>query len=220
MNNKIRIALADDHKLIRAGIMLILNNQDEFEIVLEASNGQELLDGLNDAKPDVVLLDLEMPILSGPETLGQLRTSHPYLPVLILTMHNTDVFILQMMEMGANGYLIKNSEPQEVVDAIKKVVTSKFYFSDRVSEVLLKNVAHQSHSAPSIHAEEEKITQREIEILKLICKEFTTSEIGKILFLSPKTIEGYRKSLMQKTNSKNMAGLVLFAVKNGLVNDI
>ena len=215
MNSTIRIALADDHKLIRAGISMILNEQNEFEVVQQASNGQELLDGISASKPDVILLDLEMPVLSGPDTLTEIRKTDKDIPVLILTMHNNDAFILQMMEMGANGYLIKNSDPEEVVRAIHKVMESKFYFSDNVSKAMLSKISDQNQKSqsplPGHH-----LTKREIDVLRLICKEYTTTEIGQELFLSPKTIEGYRKILMGKIGAKNMVGLVLFAVKHGL----
>lgn len=218
MKPTVRIALADDHKLIRAGISMILNEQDEFEVVIQASNGQELLDGIHSAQPDVILLDLEMPVLSGPDTLAEIRKNNLSIPVLILTMHNNDAFILQMMEMGANGYLIKNTDPEEVVDAIRKVMESKFYFSDNVSKAMLNNLASPNRKTssplPGHH-----LTEREIDVLRLICKENTTTEIGDALFLSPKTIEGYRKILMDKTGAKNMAGLVLFAVRHGLYEE-
>lgn len=218
MSEIIRIAIADDHKLIRAGITLILSEQKEFLVVHQASNGKELLEGLAQSKPDVILLDMEMPVLSGPETLEKIRIENQDIPVLILTMHNNEAFILQMMELGANGYLIKNTDPEEVVMAIHKVIESKFYFSETVSKAMLNNLSN-----PQLKTKDRlsghNLTEREIDVLKLICKEYTTTEIGQALFLSPKTIEGYRKVLMDKTNAKNMAGLVLFAVKHNLYNE-
>jgi len=219
MSTHIRIAIADDHKLIRAGITLILNANAEFQVVQQASNGKELIDGLISSKPDVVLLDMEMPVMSGPEALTEIRKTNPNLPVLILTMHDNEAFILQMMELGANGYLIKNTDPEEVVKAIYKVKESKFYFSETVSKAMLNNLANpQLKSKDSFSGHQ--LTEREIDVLRLICKEYTTTEIGEALFLSPKTIEGYRKVLMDKTSAKNMAGLVLFAVRHGLYQEV
>ena len=218
MEKKIKIAIADDHQLIRAGMSMILRENINFQIVQEAANGQELIDRINSTKPDVVLLDLEMPVLSGKETLIALRKISPDIKVLVLTMHNNQAFIIQMMELGANGYLIKDTDPKEVIHAINKVMQSGYYFSDQVSIAMLHGI-----SEPKIKTEhklpDHGLTKREIDILRLICQEKTTIEIGQELFLSPKTIEGYRKILMDKTDSRNMAGLVLFAIKNALYND-
>jgi DNA-binding NarL/FixJ family response regulator len=215
MSKIIRIAIADDHKLVRSGIIMILRQNPEFVVVQEASNGQELLDGIVENKPDVVLLDMEMPVLGGSDTLVEIRKMNPDIRVLILTMHNNEAFILQMMELGANGYLIKNTEPDEVVKAIYKVVEAEFYFSEEVSKAMLHGISN-----PELKNKEglegHGLTEREVDILHLICKEYTTTEIGEALFLSPKTIEGYRKALMDKTEARNMAGLVLFAIKHGL----
>lgn len=215
MNDQVRIAIADDQKLIRVGITMILNEQDDFIVVQQSANGRELIDGMAATKPDLLLLDLEMPVLSGAETLKEIRGSDPDIPIIVLTLHNNDAFILQMMQLGANGYLIKNTDPDEVVHAIRKVMKNGFYFSDEISKVMLKGI-----SDPQIMSQDKLpghgLTEREVDVLRLICKEYTTTEIGQALFLSPKTIEGYRKVLMDKIDAKNMAGLVLFAVKHGL----
>ncbi|MEM7087200.1 MAG: response regulator transcription factor [Bacteroidota bacterium] len=215
MKDFIRIAIADDHKLIRAGITMILSENPRFLVVQQASNGRELLEGMRQSKPDVVLLDLEMPVLGGRETLIEIRKIYPGVRVLILTMHKNEAFILQMMELGANGYLIKNTDPDEVVTAIDKVFQSEFYFSDVVSMAMLQGIS-QPELKLSDELSKSGLTEREMDVLRLICKEYTTTEIGEALFLSPKTIEGYRKLLMDKTAARNMAGLVLFAVRNGI----
>lgn len=214
MDKIIRIAIADDHQLVRAGIARILQENQDFVIVQQAADGRELLDAIKNTKPDVILLDLEMPILSGRETLIQIRKEHPNIKVLILTMHNNEAFIVQMMELGANGYLIKNTNPKEVTQAIYKVTESEFYFSDIVSMAMLQGISNPQ--AVTNQLKSHGLTEREIDVLRLICKEYTTIEIGEALFLSPKTIEGYRKLLMDKTGARNMAGLVLFAVRHGL----
>lgn len=219
MNKIIRIAIADDHQLFRAGIIMILREDPNFLIVQQASNGEELLNGIIDSRPDVILLDLEMPVLSGRETLLEIHKINPDIRVLILTMHNNEAFILQMMELGANGYLIKNTDPDEVVQAIYKVVQSEYYFSDKVSLAMLQRMSNTEVELRNQLTEQE-LSKREIEVLLLICQERTTVEIGEALFLSPKTIEGYRKVLMDKTGAKNMAGLVLFAVRHGLYTEM
>ena len=215
MNQIIRIAIVDDHKLVRTGIAMILKENSDFVVVQQASNGQEFLDNISETKPDVVLLDLEMPVLSGRETLLKIREENPDIKVLILTMHNNEAFIVQMMELGANGYLMKDTDPNEVILAVQKVVESSYYFSDQVSLAMLQGISNQEmKSIDKVIGH--GLSKREIDVLRLICKEHTTSEIGEILFLSPKTIEGYRKVLMDKTGAKNMAGLVMFAVKHQL----
>jgi DNA-binding NarL/FixJ family response regulator len=218
MSTIIRIAIADDHQLVRSGMVMILRENPEFVVVQQAANGRELLDGLDQSKPDVVLLDLEMPVLGGQDTLIEIRKLYPDIRVLMLTMHNNEAFIVQMMELGANGYLIKNSEPDEVVKAIFKVVESEFYFSEEVSKAMLHGISNPELKNQG-GREGHGLTEREVDVLRLICKEYTTTEIGESLFLSPKTIEGYRKALMDKTEAKNMAGLVLFAIRHGLYQE-
>lgn len=216
MNSPIHIALADDHKLVRSGIRSILQSQPGFRVVLEAANGKELLDGLENAEPDVILLDLEMPIMSGKEALQALRKTDADTKVLMLTMHRSNAFIIQMMELGANGYILKDSEPEVVIEAIQKVRQQGYYFSDQVSKAMLAGLVNPDLKAKA-QLTSHGLNEREIEVLQLICQEKTTPEIGEALFLSPKTIEGYRKSLMEKSQARNMAGLVMFAVRHGLV---
>lgn len=217
MNSSIRIALADDHKLLRSGLVSILQSNPQFKVVQEASNGQELLDGLTEFSPDVILLDLEMPVLSGKETLEKIRSHNKKVKVLILTMHQSKAFMYQMMELGANGYLIKDTDPKEVITAIQKVHDSGFYFSDQLSMAMLSGISDPALKESKGLAEH-GLSDRELDVLRLICKEMTTKEIGETLFLSPKTIEGYRKVLMEKIDARNMAGLVLFAVKHSLLD--
>ncbi|MGD1848948.1 MAG: response regulator [Salibacteraceae bacterium] len=214
----LKIALADDHKVVRSGLVAILNSHPEFLVTVEASNGRELLNKLETNKVDVVLLDLEMPILGGKETLQEIRKINSEVKVLILTMHQHNAFILQMIRLGANGYLVKTTAPNELVAAIKSAHTTGFFFSERVSKAMLNGIADPS-LIRSADLPAHGLTERESEVLRLICQELTTLEIGEALFLSPKTIEGYRKVLMEKSGARNMAGLVLYAVRHGLVEE-
>ena len=216
MSKPYRIAIADDHKLVRSGISMILNSHPDFVVVQEAENGQELIEQLPVSKPDLVLLDLEMPVLGGKETLIEIRKEFAALPVVVLTMHNNTAFILQMMELGANGYLLKDAEPATVIEAILKVKSSGFYFSDAVSLAMLQGIS-EGQSRPESKLPGHELTKRELDVLVLICQELTTKEIGDRLFVSPKTVEGYRKVLMEKSGARNMAGLVLYAVKHRLI---
>lgn len=211
----IRIALVDDHHLIRAGLARLLQLEDGIDVVAEAPNGKVFLDLLQSQTVDVVLLDMDMPVMDGKATLEQLVIQYPGVKVLVLTVHEHDSFIVHMMEAGANGYLLKDSEPEEVVTAIKAVAKDGIYFNNRVSKALLKGLSRTN--TPHATNLGESLNQRELDILTLICREYTTVQIAEELFLSQKTIEGYRKSLLEKTQTKNVAGLAVFAVKNKLI---
>ena len=211
----IRIALVDDHQLIRAGLARLLQLEDGIDVVAQAPNGKVFLDLLPSQLVDVALLDMDMPVMDGKATLEQLVTRYPNIKVLILTVHEHDSFIVHMMEAGAHGYLLKDSEPEEVVTAIRTVAKDGIYFNNRVSNALLKGLSRAN--APHATNLGESLNQRELDVLSLICREYTTAQIADELFLSQKTIEGYRKSLLEKTQTKNVAGLAVFAVKNGLI---
>lgn len=213
---KIRIGLVDDHALMRAGLSQVLGQFEGIEIVLEASNGKELLDLLPKTKVDIILLDLQMPVMSGHEALPVIVEKYPHIKVLVLSMHDTNSFIVNMMEGGASGYLLKDTPPKTVYEAIHTVMEDGLYFNSKVSRALLASLPGSKLKIKSNTNFTETLTSRELEILRLICQELTTNQIGEKLFLSPKTIEGYRKQLLEKTGSKNAAGLAIFAVRNNL----
>lgn len=213
---KIRVALIDDHLLFRRGMAAILKTYDEVEITLQASNGAALLAKLEENTVDVILLDLEMPEMDGIQTTKKLKIQFPAIKVLILSMYDDDHFIQHLMEVGANGYLLKDAEPDEVILAVQSVYESGFYFNARVSKVVLAGLAKKNKVKPVFRGNVQ-LTDREVEVLRLICEEQTNNEIGKKLFLSPRTVEGYRNRLLEKTNVRNTAGLVVFALKNRIV---
>ena len=211
----IQVALADDHRLMRVGLAQIINYQPDLNARIQAAHGKELIDQLPDHHVDVVLLDIDMPVMDGKATLDYIVKHHPGIKVIILTVHEHDSFIVNMMEAGAHGYLLKDSAPDEVLQAIRSVVEEGIYFNNRVSKALLKVLP--GRSAPLKSASfGASLSQRELDVLALICEENTTKQIADKLFLSPKSIEGYRKSLLEKTGTKNVAGLAIYAVKNGL----
>jgi DNA-binding NarL/FixJ family response regulator len=213
----IRYAIADDHKIFRQGLKLALGDDKQIKCIGEAEDGVALLELLKTQKADVVLVDLKMPRMDGIEVTKEIRSLYPDLKVLILTMFDDEHFILHMMEAGANGYLIKNADPEEIKTAIHAAAENGYYFSDMVSSILLKNVVQKNKATP-VFKEEVKLNEKETEILKLICQEYTTAEIGKMVFLSPRTVEGIRANLLEKIGVRNTAGLVMYAVKNGIVN--
>ena len=211
----IKIGIVDDHGLFREGIKSILSTMPGIRVVLEASNGRELLEILEHNSPDILLLDLEMNDMNGKETFLAVRKKHPKIKIIILTMYKEDRMISYMMEMGVNGYLIKDTPRDEFEKAIRYVHENGFYFNDTVSKALLSGLKSKK-SKPTI-GNAIYLTSREHEILQLIAKEYTTAEISEKLFLSHKTVEGHRKNLISKFNVKNTAGLILKAVREKII---
>lgn len=213
----IRLAVVDDHSLFRKGMISILNQVADFEVVLDATNGREFLDKLNHQTIDLVLLDLQMPELDGIKTTEILREQHADVKIIILSMHDEDQFVLHLMEVGANGYLLKDTDPDEVEKAIRKVIETDHYFSDFVSKVMLRKMTRKTQQDNKLFNYKTDLSDREVQVLKLICDGLTTTEIGDIVCLSPRTVEGHRLRMMEKLGVKNTAGLVAYAIKNNLV---
>lgn len=215
--SKITIAIADDYKVYRDGLKVGLSADDNLEIILEADNGEELLKALETTTPDIILMDLKMPIMDGMEATKAVRKKYPAIKVLVITMYEDDKFIIHMMENGANGYLLKNAEPDEIRKSIYAVYENGYYFNDLVNKALLKKLVLKNNLKPSFNQNIE-LTERELEVLKLICEEKTAAEIAKDIFLSPRSVEGIRQRLIEKIGVRNTAGLVMFAVKNNMVD--
>lgn len=213
---KISIALVDDHVLFRKGLAAVLKTFESIEVVHQASNGVELLEMLKNVEVDVVLLDLEMQGMDGMQTTKKLNEAFPEVKIIILSMYDDDHFIQHLMELGANGYLLKDTEPEEVIIAVQSAYENGFYFNERVSKVVINGLIKKNKVKPVFRGNV-KLSPRELEVLALICQEQTNVEIGEQLFLSSRTIEGYRNRLLEKTNTRNTAGLVVFALKNNLV---
>ncbi len=214
----IQVALADDHKLFRKGMIALLEDVEDLAVNFEANNGLELLQHLADgAKPDVILLDISMPEMDGIEALKRIRLDHPAIKVIMLTMNQDDAMILHLMELGANGYLLKESDPDEVEMAIHAVVESGFYFNERVSRALLTKIVKGDKFKPTFSGLVQ-LTEREVETLDLVCRGLTNPEIGAKLFISPRTVEGHRKNIMEKMGVRNTAGMIVYAIKKGWVD--
>lgn len=215
--SKIKIAIADDYKIYRDGLKVGLSADDNLEIIAEADNGEDLLKEIELTPPHVIIMDLKMPILDGMETTKIVRKKFPEIKVLVVTMYDDDKFIIHLMENGANGYLLKNAEPEEIRKSIYAVHENGYYFNDVVNKALLKKLVLKNNLKPSFNQNID-LTEREMQVLKLICEEKTATEIGKEIFLSPRSVEGIRQRLIEKVGVRNTAGLVMFAVKNGLVD--
>ena len=215
--SKIRIAIADDYKIFREGLKVGLSSDENLEVIMEADNGEDLLTALETTSPDVIIMDLKMPIMDGMEATKAVRKKYPSIKVLVVTMYDDDKFIIHLMENGANGYLLKNTEPDEIRKSIYAVHENGYYFNDVVNKALLKKLVLKNNLKPSFNQNVE-LTERELEVLKPICEEKTAAEIAKEIFLSPRSVEGIRQRLIEKIGVRNTAGLVMFAVKNSMVD--
>ncbi|WP_316765511.1 response regulator transcription factor [Pedobacter frigiditerrae] len=209
----INIAIADDQKLFRKGMAALIGSFENMSLVFEAGNGLELLELCDscEEKPDIVLLDLSMPEMNGLDALKILKEKHPSIRVVILSSHEVESFILATIQAGANGYLAKNAEPEEVELTIREVFKNDFYFTLPMLEIMRKGLVKKTNQ---IKLEEDNLTPREKEVLQLICKQLNSNEIAEKLFLSNRTVEGHRNNLLLKTGSRNTAGLVLYALKH------
>ena len=213
----IRVAIADDHKIFRKGVTLSLRPYTNIKFVLEAENGEDLLNGLAEAQPDVVLMDLRMPGKDGIEATKTISKQFPGIKVLVLSMYEDERFVFHMMENGANGYLLKNSEPQEIRRAIMDVFEKGYYLNNFVNRILLKRSHARQKVVPSLNSEI-TLNDKERDVLRFICMEFTAQEIAQKMEISARTVEAIKDRLMERFGSRNTAGLVFFAVKNNLVD--
>ncbi len=212
----IHIAVADDQLLFRKGMIGLLNSIPGFKVIIEAENGVDLMEkiaGSNEIA-DVVLLDINMPQMNGLETLSKIKNLYPFIKAVMLTVHEEEKYIVKLIDAGANAYLPKNTEPQELEKAIQTVIEKDFYFNDKTIEAMRNGFKYDK---PKISLDvADSITEREKEILRFICKEYTAAEIARELFISERTVNGHRNNLLQKTGCKNAAGLVVFAIKHNL----
>lgn len=209
---KISVILVDDHQLFREGLKLMLNLNPKIGEIYQAANGIEFLDFLDKTTPDVVLMDINMPLMDGVEATKRALLLNPALKIIALSMYGDDEYYIKMIEAGARGFILKNSDIEVVEDAILSLMAGQNYFS---SDVMTNLVLHLNKK----NSEEVKseLTERESEILYLICKGLSNQEIADTLFLSKRTVDKHRENILSKTNAKNTAGLVMFAIKHGII---
>ena len=214
----INIGIADDEALFRKGLKLLLEDFNDIKVILEAENGEDLLDRLGTAAahPEILLLDLKMPRLNGIETAKILREKYQDIKIIILSTHYSKAFIINMIEIGAASYLPKNTVPEEVAATVRAVADKGFFYSNEVLEIMRENMMNKN--IPELKTPfETEVTQREREVLQLICEQMTTTEIADKLYISPRTVDGHRNNLLSKLDCRNTAGLVVYAMQNGLV---
>lgn len=213
--SKIRIVVADDHHILLDGLRALLQKQKDVEIVGLYNNGRQVYEALNSLDVDVALLDINMPEMDGHELTLKIKKEYPHINVIILSMHDDAGHIIELIDAGASGYLLKNVTDKELLDAIKTVASGRLYFSAEVSEKITAVAMQQQRKTDEVP--EIKLTDRELEILKLISKEYSNAQIAETLFISERTVETHRKNMLRKTNNKTILGLLKYAIENQII---
>jgi DNA-binding NarL/FixJ family response regulator len=218
MNPIIKIILVDDEVLFRKGILFLLQREENIEIVFEASNGKELIDFLkeNHEEPVIILMDLKMPFINGVEATKIIHKDYPLVKVIALTSYNTKSFIANMIDVGAASYLVKSDSPFEMINTINEVAKNGFFYNAHVLRVIQEQIILKKSIRSPLDSE--YLTNREREVLQLICEQYSTIEIAEKLFLSTRTIEVHRNNVISKTGTKNIAGLVVYAIQNKIIS--
>lgn len=211
----IQIIIADDHEIFRDGFSVLLKKNTEIELIGDAENGRELIALALKLKPDVIIMDIKMPVLNGIEATKYLSKELPETGIIALSMYDEENAIVEMLEAGAKGYLIKNAPKEEIISAIKAVYQNQTYYCRHTSNKLVELLA-KSNFNPHKKIIKPEFSEKEITVIKLICKEYTNKEIGDFMKLSKRTIESHREKILEKLKVKNTAGIVVYAIKNYL----
>lgn len=216
MTTPIKVAIADDHKIFRDGIRMSLKDREYLKILWEAEDGKDLMHKLQIKLPDVLLMDIRMPELDGVNAINLIRKEYEEVKIIVLTMYDDQEMITRMMEMGANAYLTKTTDPDEIYQAILTCMNDDFYFNELVNKAVLLKLQHKKN-VRQYYPTPVKFSEKEMRILKCIAEDKTTEEISKDVFLSPRTIETIRQNMKQKVGAKTIAGLVMYAMRNRLL---
>ena len=221
LSEPIKVIIADDHVLYRAGVKTALSTKKDVKVIAEADNGMHLLNLIKNIPVDVILLDIQMPIMDGIATLPEIKKISPHTKVIMLTMVDDQSMITKLMELGANSYLTKTSDSEIIYEAIKTCFEQEYYFNSLTNKALLVNLK-QRHAGPPVHLQNQEVhlSDKETTILRLMCEEKSTKEIADMVDLSPRTVEAIRDKLKVKTGSKSTAGLIMYAVKNKIIEEI
>jgi DNA-binding NarL/FixJ family response regulator len=214
---QIKVSIADDHKIFRDGIKMALRDREYLKILWEAEDGRDLMHKLKLKQPDVLLMDIRMPEVDGVNAIGMIRKEYDDIKIIVLTMYDDQEMITKMMEMGANAYLTKTTDPEEIYQAILTCMNDDFYFNDLVNKAVLLKLQHKK-AVKQFYPNPVKFSEKELRILKCIAEDKTTEEISKEVFLSPRTIETIRQNMKQKVGAKTIAGLVMYAMRNKLLD--
>lgn len=211
----IRVLMADDHEVYRDGFNVMLKKNADIELIGEAEDGKELVEMTSTLNPDVIITDIKMPKMDGIEATRLLAEKYPHIGVIAISMFDDDNLIVDMLEAGAKGYLLKNAHKDEIFDAIKTVYNQKTYYCHHTSGKLAKMIA-KSKFNPYQKATKAQFTEKEVDVIRRICQEYSNKEIAAQLYLSIRTIEGHRDRILEKMEVRNTAGVVIYAIKNGI----
>jgi len=221
MQEPIKVIIADDHVLYRAGVKTALSSKKDIKIIAEADNGMHLLNLIKTIQADVILLDIQMPIMDGITALPEVKKICPQTKIIMLTMLDDNSMITKLMELGANSYLTKNSDSEVIYEAIKTCYEQEYYFNSLTNKALLSNLKQRNVVAPHHMATQDvMLNDKETTILRLMCEEKSTKEIADMVDLSPRTVEAIRDKLKVKTGSKTTAGLIMYAVKHKIIEEM
>jgi DNA-binding NarL/FixJ family response regulator len=215
----IKLALVDDQKLFRQSLSTLIASNADFELIAESDNGSDFLNLLPalPALPDIIILDMELPGISGMDLHAMLQKKYPQIKILVLSIHSNERLIARMIESGASGYLVKNCDKSELFAAINSVHYSGFYINQQAMRAIQKAAAHKNKPIQNLSGISVDISKREAEVLQMICRELSAGEIAEKLYISSRTVDGHKANLLLKTGCKNTAGLVVFGIKNGIV---
>ena len=213
---KIKVALADDHVLLRRGLASLIDSFDEYSVIFEADNGLEFQKKISkEYLPDLVLLDINMPKMDGFTTAQWLKNTFPLIKVMALSMYDNENSIIRMFKAGAKGYILKDCEPHELKAALDSIMQKGYFYSELVTGKLIHTINKMEEDGEIKNPAQ--LNEKELQFLKLACTEMTYKEIADQMYLSPRTIDGYRDVLFEKLNLKTRVGLVMYAIKNGIV---
>ena len=216
-NYQIKVSIADDHKIFRDGIKMAMGGKEHLKIIWEAENGKDLMHKMKIKLPDILLMDIRMPEMDGVNAISLIRKEYEEVKIIVLTMYDDQEMISRMMEMGANAYLTKTTDPEEIYNAILTCMNDDFYFNDLVNKAVLLKLQHKKQ-VKQYYPNPVKFNEKELKILKLIAEDKTTEEISKEVYLSPRTIETVRQNMKMKVGAKTIAGLVMYGMRNRLID--
>ncbi len=214
----IKVAIADDHKIFRDGIKMALSGKGNLKMLWEADNGKDMMHKISIKQPEVLLMDIRMPEIDGINAIELIRKEYEGIKIIVLTMYDDQQMINKMMEMGANAYLTKTTDPEEIYNAILTCVNDDFYFNDLVNKAVMGKLLQKKNVRPNkLGQEAVTFNEKEIKILQLLAEDKTTEEISKVIFLSPRTIETIRQNMKLKVNAKTIGGLIMYGMRHKLI---
>jgi len=214
--SNIKVLLVEDHTILRKGLCSLLENEYGIEVIGEAENGREGIEKAENLLPDIVVLDISLPLLNGLEVTRQLKKRFPEIKILILTMHTSDEFVFEILNAGAKGYVVKKAAPTELVSAIHAVYLGQSFFSPEISKMMLDRMVEKGQ-LQDVSDANEILTEREREILQLVAEGNSSRTIAEMLFVSLKTVENHRSNIMKKLDIDNLAGLIKYAISKGII---